>query len=126
LSLQIDVTATPKHKNGAIFVQTVSDYPLVEAIYQNVVKHPLVPDAASKGKLTEKKSVKFSEKYEDYLNLGYLEWKKAQEEHSKLGKKAVLFVMTDDTKNCDEVAKYLEAISGIQGFRSCYPYKKEW
>lgn len=109
LSLQIDVTATPKHKNGAIFVQTVSDYPLVEAIYQNVVKHPLVPDAASRSKLSEKKSVKFSEKYEDFLHLGYLEWKKAQEEHSKLGKKAVLFVMTDDTKNCDEVAEYLEA-----------------
>jgi len=27
LSLQVDVTATPKHNNGAIFVQTVSDYP---------------------------------------------------------------------------------------------------
>jgi len=108
LSLQIDVTATPKHKNGAIFVQTVSDYPLVEAIYQNIVKHPLVPDAASRAKLTEKKSVKLSERYEDYLHLGYLEWKKAYEEHKKLGKKAVLFVMTDDTKNCDEVGEYLE------------------
>ena len=28
--------------------------------------------------------------------------------HEKLGKKAVLFVMTDDTKNCDAVAEYLE------------------
>ena len=25
----------------------------------------------------------------------------------KLGKKAILFVMTDDTKNCDDVAEYL-------------------
>ena len=33
LALQIDVTATPRHDNGAIFVQTVSDYPLVEAIH---------------------------------------------------------------------------------------------
>ena len=32
LALQVDVTATPRHDNGAIFVQTVSDYPLVEAI----------------------------------------------------------------------------------------------
>ena len=39
LALQIDVTATPKHNNGAIFVQTIADYPLVEAITQNVVKH---------------------------------------------------------------------------------------
>jgi len=45
LSIQIDVSATPKANNGAIFVQTISDYPLVEAIAQNVVKHPVLPDA---------------------------------------------------------------------------------
>ena len=108
LSIQIDTTATPKHNNGAIFVQTISDYPLVEAIHQDVVKHPVLPDAASRAKLVEKKSSKYSEKYEDYIHLGYLEWKKVYEEHIKVGKKAVLFVMTDDTKNCDEVAEYLE------------------
>ena len=108
LSLQVDVTATPKHNNGAIFVQTVSDYPLVEAISQNVVKHPVLPDAASRAKLAEKQSAKFTEKYADYLDLGVIEWRKAYEEHQKLGKKAILFVMTDDTKNCDDVAEYLE------------------
>ncbi|MEA2113487.1 MAG: TnsA endonuclease N-terminal domain-containing protein, partial [Patescibacteria group bacterium] len=40
--------------------------------------------------------------------LGYLEWKKVYREHKKLGKKAVFFVMTDDTKNCDDVNKYLQ------------------
>ncbi len=108
LSLQLDVTATPKHNNGAIFVQTVADYPLVEAISQNVVKHPVLPDAASRAKLTERKSAKFTEKYADYLELGVIEWRKAYEEHRKLGKKAILFVMTDDTRNCDDVAQYLE------------------
>jgi len=108
LSLQIDVTATPKHNNGAIFVQTVSDYPLVEAIYQDVVKHPVLPDPASRAKLQEHKSSKFTEKYKDYIHLGYLEWKKVYNVHKKLNKKAVLFVMTDDTKNCDDVAEYLE------------------
>lgn len=108
LSLQVDVTATPRHDNGSIFVQTVSDYPLVEAIYQDVVKHPVLPDPASRAKLVEKTSSKYSEKYEDYLHLGFLEWKKVYDEHIKMGKKAVLFVMTDDTQNCDEVAAYLE------------------
>ena len=108
LALQVDVTATPKRNNGAIFVQTVSDYPLVEAISQNVVKHPVLPDAESRSKLIERQSVKYTEKYTDYLNLGVVEWRKASEEHEKLGKKAILFVMTDDTKNCDEVADYLE------------------
>ena len=108
LSLQIDVTATPKHNNGAIFVQTVVDYPLVEAIYQDVVKHPILPDSASRAKLSEKKSSKFTEKYSDYIALGIEEWRKAYCEHKKLGKKAILFIMTDDTRNCDDVAEYIE------------------
>jgi type III restriction enzyme len=109
LSLQVDVTATPKHNNGAIFVQTVADYPLVEAISQNVVKHPVLPDAPSRAKLQERQSAKFTEKYADYINLGVIEWRKAYAEHEKLGKKAILFVMTDDTRNCDDVAAYLES-----------------
>jgi len=108
LPLQIDVTATPKHNNGAIFVQTVADYPLVEAISQNVVKHPVLPDAASRAKLNERQSAKYTEKYADYIDLGVIEWRKAYDEHKKLGKKAILFVMTDDTRNCDDVAEYLE------------------
>ena len=108
LSLQVDTTATPKHNNGAIFVQTVADYPLVEAISQNVVKHPVLPDAASRAKLMERQSAKFTEKYEDYIHLGVIEWRKAYAEHEKMGKKAILFVMTDDTRNCDDVAEYLE------------------
>ena len=102
LSLQLDVTATPKHNNGAIFVQTVSDYPLVEAIAQNVVKHPVLPDKPSREKLAERQSAKFTEKYADYLGLGVIEWRKAYAEHEKLG-------MTDDTRNCDDVAAYLES-----------------
>lgn len=110
LALQIDVTATPRHNNGAIFVQTVSDYPLVEAIHQNVVKHPVLPDAASRARLNEVKSAIFTEKYADYLQLGIEEWKKSYAEHEQLGKKAVLFVMVDDTRNCDEVGAHLEKI----------------
>lgn len=108
LSLQVDVTATPKHNNGAIFVQTISDYPLVEAISQNVVKHPVLPDAASRAKLLERQSAKYTEKYADYINLGVVEWRKAYAEHEKMNKKAILFLMTDDTKNCDDLAEYLE------------------
>lgn len=108
LALQLDVTATPRHNNGAIFVQTVSDYPLVEAIHQNVVKHPVLPDAPSREKLTEHQSAIFPERYKDYLALGVEEWKKSYAEHEAIGKKAVLFVMVDDTQNCDDVGAHLE------------------
>ena len=108
LSLQVDLTATPKHNNGAIFVQTVSDYPLVEAIHQGIVKRPVVPDNESAGKLRERQCPEFAEQYADYINLGVEEWRKARDEHKKAGKKAVLFVMTDNTRNCDELAEYLQ------------------
>jgi type III restriction enzyme len=108
LSAQFDLSATPKHSNGAIFVQTIADYPLVEAIRQGVVKTPVLPDEASRAKLEERKSEQFTEKYEDYLDLGYLEWRKVYDQLLPTGKKSILFVMTDDTRNCDEVAAYLE------------------
>ena len=107
LSIQIDVTATPRHTNGAIFPQVVSDYPLVEAIHQNVVKHPVLPDAGSRAKLHDHTSALFCERYADYLNLGVEEWRKSYAEHAALDKKAILFVMVDDTKNCDEVGEWL-------------------
>ena len=58
-----------KNKKGEIFTQTISDYPLVEAIYQSVVKNPVIPDEPSRKKLKEYPSAIFSEKYRDYLHL---------------------------------------------------------
>ncbi len=109
LALQIDVTATPKHQNGNIFIQTISDYPLVEAIAQGVVKSPILPDEASRGKLEEKTSSKFSERFRDYIDLGFTVWQQDYLQHKKLDKKALMFVMVDDTKNCDDVKEYLES-----------------
>jgi type III restriction enzyme len=108
LSAQFDLTATPRGNRGGIFVQTISDYPLVEAIAQGVVKTPVLPDAASRARLAERQSDDFVERYQDHLDLGVLEWRRTYAELEKAGKKSVLFVMTDDTKNCDKVAEWLE------------------
>ncbi len=107
LSLQVDFTATPKHDNGAIFVQTICDYPLVEAIKQNIVKVPVLPDNASRAKLKEKPSDKIVQRYGDYLHLGYIEWKKQFAELKDVVT-PILFIMTTQTKECDEIAEYLE------------------
>lgn len=107
ISLQMDVTATPKNEKGGIFPQTVSSYPLVEAIRQGVVKTPVLPDPASRERLQEQAADSFAETYADHLRLGYLEWAKRREEVEKRGRKPVMFIMVDDTKNCDEVADYV-------------------
>ena len=107
LSLQVDFTATPKHRKGEIFVQTICDYPLVEAIKQNVVKSLVLPDLASRAKLKEKESDDFIERYEDYINLGVVEWKKQYDNFKKI-KTPLLFIMTTKTEQSDKVAEYLE------------------
>ena len=108
LSIQLDFTATPKHKDSSIFVQTVTDYPLTEAIHQNVVKSIEVPKKIHRDKLEIYPSSKFSEKWKDFIDLGVTEWRKSHEYHFKSKKKSILFIMTDDTTNCDDVAKFLE------------------
>ena len=108
IGAQFDVTATPKHKTGAIFVQTVCSYPLVEAIRQGVVKTPVVPDAASRAKLAEKPSDEVYERYADHIRLGYLEWEKRREDLEKCGKKPVLFIMTTTTQESDSISEYME------------------
>ncbi|MCC7533051.1 MAG: DEAD/DEAH box helicase family protein [Bacteroidia bacterium] len=108
ISLQADYTATPRHNNGAIFVQTICDYPLVEAIKQYVVKSPVLPDEASRQKIQEKESNDFVERYRDYIHLGYLEWEQQYEE-LKNHKTPILFIMTMNTNEADQAAAFLEA-----------------
>jgi type III restriction enzyme len=108
ISLQVDNTATPKHNDGAIFVQTVCDYPLVEAIKQRIVKSPVLPDERSRSKLSEKTSSEFVERYKDYIHLGYIEWRK-QFDELKSHKTPILFVMTQDTREANQTKDFLEA-----------------
>lgn len=110
ISLQVDVSATPINQNGHPFPQTISDYPLVEAVHQKVVKKPLLPDEASRAKIQEQQSHIFTERYHQFLEVGYEEFKKQKQEWKALNrkKKPILFIMVDYTYNCDEVGEYLE------------------
>ena len=107
LVLQCDVTATPKQNNGSIFVQTIADYPLVEAIRHNVVKIPVLPDRESRLKVVEKDSADFVERYRDHLNLGYIEWER-QYEALKGVRTPLLFIMAMKIGEADAAAAYLE------------------
>lgn len=108
LSIQIDVTATPRKTTGAVFPQTVCSYPLVEAIRQGIVKAPVLPDAASRARLVERPSDKVSEKYADHIRLGVLEWVKYRDRLANSGRKPILFVMASTTTEADEIAEHLQ------------------
>jgi type III restriction enzyme len=104
VATQFDFTATPRHSKGQLFSWTVFDYPLKQAIIDNVVKRPLKGIAQG---ITEARSDVASTRYEAYLAAGVERWKEYREQLLPLAKKPVLFVMMNDTAQADDVGDWL-------------------
>ena len=103
--IQLDVTATPRHSKGTLFSWTVYDYPLKQAILDNLVKRPI--KGVTKG-LSDGKSDYASVKYRPYLTAGVERWKEYREQLNPVNKKPLLFVMLNDTKEADDVGEFLK------------------
>jgi type III restriction enzyme len=105
LAAQLDFTATPRHSKGQLFSWTVYDYPLKQAIIDNVVKRPLKGIAQG---ISEQRSDIASTRYQTYLAAGVERWKEYREQLTPLSKKPVLFVMMNDTSEADDVGDWLQ------------------
>jgi type III restriction enzyme len=104
LAAQLDFSATPRFsKTGTIFPWTVSDYPLKQAIIENVVKRPVKGIA----KIPEPKSDFASVRYRGYLTAAVERWKEYRDQLKALRRKPVLFVMMNSTEEADDVAEWL-------------------
>jgi len=101
LCAQLDFTATPKDNKGNLFKHVICDTPLGEAVDAGIVKTPII-GAGSDG-LTEEPSDNAAYRYERHLRLGYERWKRSQAEWKKSEKKALLFVMCEDTEAADQI-----------------------
>jgi type III restriction enzyme len=104
LVAQLDFSATPRFsKTGQIFPWTISDYPLKQAIVDNVVKRPVKGIA----NLELGKSDLASVKYRGFLTAAVERWREYREQLAPLKRKPVLFVMMNDTKDADEVSEWM-------------------
>ena len=103
VAAQFDFSATPRYQKGALFPWTVFDYPLKQAIVDNVVKRPVKGIAH----VEEAKSEVASIRYQAYLVAGVERWKEYAEQLKPLKKKPVLFMMLNSTRDADEVAEWL-------------------
>jgi type III restriction enzyme len=104
IALQLDMSATPRYTKGSLFTWTVYDYPLKQAILDNVVKRPLKGIATG---IQEVPSDIASIRYQAYLAAGVERWREYREQFTPLKRKPVLFVMLNSTKDADDVADYL-------------------
>src|SRR5712691_8994145 len=89
LTVQLDFSATPKFQKGAIFPWTISDYPLKQAIIDNIVKRPMKGIAH----IVEAKSEYASVRYKGYLTAAVERWREYREQLKPLRRNPLMFVM---------------------------------
>ena len=104
VGMQLDFSATPRHKEGQLFSWTVFDYPLKQAILDGIVKRPV--KGVTKG-MGEASSDIASVRYQTYLTAGVQRWREYRDQLAPLKRKPLLFVMMNDTKDADEVGDWL-------------------
>ncbi|MBU0716945.1 MAG: DEAD/DEAH box helicase family protein [Planctomycetes bacterium] len=103
LLAQLDFTATPKDDKGQLFKHVVCDAPLGEAVDGGVVKTPIIGKADKD--LKEEPGDNAAYVFDRHLRLGYERWKRSRAEWMKSGKKALLFVMCENTDAADQIAQ---------------------
>lgn len=103
LSAQLDFSATPRYSKGSLFAWTIFDYPLKQAIIDNIVKRPI------KGisKIQEAKSNVASVRYKGFLTAAVERWKEYFTQLEDVKKKPILFVMMNSTEEADDIGDWL-------------------
>jgi type III restriction enzyme len=103
LAAQLDFSATPRFNKGGLFPWVISDYPIRQAILDNIVKRPVKGIAD----FEEAKSPVASVKYQAYLTAGVERWREYKEQLAPMKKKPVLFIMMNTTEEAEDVGDWL-------------------
>jgi type III restriction enzyme len=112
LSLQLDFTATPKDQNGTFFPWIICDYPLAQAVEDRIVKLPLIVHQTDK--INPEKYDRASVVYAEWINIAISRWQEHYEAYSNVGKKPVLFIMAENTKDANDIYDSLIQKDGFQ------------
>lgn len=112
LACQLDFTATPKHQNGALFRDIIVDYPIAQAVDDGIVKRPIMGELTG---VIEQESKRASVRYRDRLTAGIQKWREFAERFQDTGKKPILFIMAQDTKDADDIYDWLEMQPDFSG-----------
>jgi type III restriction enzyme len=116
ISLNLDFSATPKDQNGTFFPWIICDYPLAQAIEDRIVKAPLIVHQTDRA--DPEKYTRASVAYAEWINIAMSRWKEHNDAYGKVGKKPVLFIMAENTKDADDIYQYLQALDEFKGKHS--------
>jgi type III restriction enzyme len=105
LTLWLDFSATPKTQSGTYFPWIIVDYPLAQAVEDRIVKAPLIVRKVDKRDPENVNSENVVRKYGDWVAAALDRWTKHSEVYGEIGKKPVLFIMTERNQYADRIAE---------------------
>ncbi len=104
LSAQLDFSATPRYQKGQLFEWTISDYTLKQAIVDRIVKRP-IKGITDIGEISSERP---EVQYEPFIVAGIERWREYRDQLAPVGKKPLLFIMMNKTKEADAIGAYLQ------------------
>lgn len=104
LSAQLDFSATPRYQKGQLFEWTISDYTLKQAIVDRIVKRP-IKGVTDIGEISSERT---EVRYEPFIVAGIERWREYRGQLAPVGKKPLLFIMMNETKEADAIGAYLQ------------------
>jgi len=114
LTAWLDFSATPKSQAGTYYPWIVVDYPLAQAIEDQIVKAPLIVhrvDRPDPAKVTKDNIV---QAYHDWIVVALERWKEHTRVYRGVGQKPVLFVMCERTAYADAVAEHIRKATRLK------------
>jgi type III restriction enzyme len=104
INLWLDFSATPKTQTGSYYPWIIVDYPLAQAVEDRIVKAPIIVHRIDKKDPENINKDNVIQKYGDWITVALERWKEHFGAYSKVGRKPVLFIMTEKNEYADRIA----------------------
>jgi len=107
LSLWLDFSATPKTQTGTYFPWIIVDYPLAQAIEDQIVKAPLIVHRVNREDPQTVTADTVVQAYHDWIVVALERWREHTTLYRDVGQKPVLFIMAERTAYADVIAEHI-------------------
>ncbi|MBN1136746.1 MAG: DEAD/DEAH box helicase family protein [Anaerolineae bacterium] len=107
LTLWLDFSATPKTQGGTYYPWIIVDYPLAQAIEDQIVKAPLIVHRVDKKDPVRVTKSNVVQAYHDWIVVALERWKEHFQVYRQVGQKPVLFIMAERTTYADAIAEHV-------------------
>lgn len=114
LALWLDFSATPKTQAGTYYPWIIMDYPLAQAIEDQIVKAPLIVHQVNKRDPERITQENVFSAYHDWILVALERWKEHTKVFRGVEQKPVLFIMVERTAYADALAEEIRKAAKLK------------